>query len=366
MTTEQQEQNAGGTTENGQPQVQEHAARDATLRSYGVTVRKLELRDPARRTTFDVIVHTGTGRWNAEMVAQFIRSAFRRHRPEKMRPRPRCAQCGFFAEQVIHDPTWSGAHDFVSDATDSPTGASVLAVDPSRSIPPQSAVPLLSPSVLTELREKAEKATRGEWRLELDSCDCGGEFGCSHEDWPHQIVAPARQVAYMPGNPESKTHAAVIACDLQDATMADAEFIAACSPDVILALLADLTRSGEEREAKSIMAEIVDSLAASVSALTEEQKDHQKAIAIYVEENRRLAADLRAARSLTRTRPFAEWHEDDGAALWWKAPVQEPPFSGTPGDSDWPFNEEDEMVLWWTPLNQIANAVNEAVTQGRA
>lgn len=72
-------------------------------------------------------------------------------------------------------------------------------------------------------------------------------------------------------------------------------------------------------------------------------------------------------------RPFAEWHEDHGNVLWWRLPVSEPPYCGTPLDlgrgfrvtfeigvedavemtgntGGWPFTEEDEPHLWWTPL----------------
>lgn len=35
-------------------------------------------------------------------------------------------------------------------------------------------------------------------------------------------------------------------------------------------------------------------------------------------------------------RPLADWHEDDGPVLWWRFPVDEPPYSGTPLDQDWP------------------------------
>jgi hypothetical protein len=34
--------------------------------------------------------------------------------------------------------------------------------------------------------------------------------------------------------------------------------------------------------------------------------------------------------------PGEKWHEDDGPVLWWRFPVVEPPYSGTPNDSDWP------------------------------
>lgn len=35
-------------------------------------------------------------------------------------------------------------------------------------------------------------------------------------------------------------------------------------------------------------------------------------------------------------RPLADWHEDMGAKLWWKVPVTEPPYVGTPLDVSWP------------------------------
>ena len=35
-------------------------------------------------------------------------------------------------------------------------------------------------------------------------------------------------------------------------------------------------------------------------------------------------------------RPLAEWFEDDGVVLWWRFPIEEPPYVGTPLDDDWP------------------------------
>ena len=43
-------------------------------------------------------------------------------------------------------------------------------------------------------------------------------------------------------------------------------------------------------------------------------------------------------------RPLDEWHEDYGPVLWWRFPVEEPPFIGTPLDSDWPGYHTH-----WTP-----------------
>ena len=44
-------------------------------------------------------------------------------------------------------------------------------------------------------------------------------------------------------------------------------------------------------------------------------------------------------------RPFAEWHEDHGSVLWWKFPVEEPPYVGSPLDADWPGYHTH-----WTPI----------------
>lgn len=35
-------------------------------------------------------------------------------------------------------------------------------------------------------------------------------------------------------------------------------------------------------------------------------------------------------------KPIEEWHEDDGDCLWWKFPIEEAPYCGSPLDEDWP------------------------------
>jgi len=34
--------------------------------------------------------------------------------------------------------------------------------------------------------------------------------------------------------------------------------------------------------------------------------------------------------------PGERYHEDHGPVLWWRFPVVEPPWAGTPNDCDWP------------------------------
>ena len=53
----------------------------------------------------------------------------------------------------------------------------------------------------------------------------------------------------------------------------------------------------------------------------------------------------RTPRAATVARPIAEWHEDHGPALWWQFPVDEPPYSGSPLDDDWPGYHTH-----WTPI----------------
>lgn len=45
----------------------------------------------------------------------------------------------------------------------------------------------------------------------------------------------------------------------------------------------------------------------------------------------------------SEVRTLEEWSEDDGAALWWKFPVVEPPYSGSPLSEDFP-----DYVTHWT------------------
>lgn len=35
-------------------------------------------------------------------------------------------------------------------------------------------------------------------------------------------------------------------------------------------------------------------------------------------------------------RPLEEWGEDYGDVLWWKFPIKEPPYVGSPLDEKWP------------------------------
>ena len=44
-------------------------------------------------------------------------------------------------------------------------------------------------------------------------------------------------------------------------------------------------------------------------------------------------------------KPIEEWHEDYGDVLWWKLPIEEPPYVGSPLCEDWPGYHTH-----WTPI----------------
>lgn len=44
-------------------------------------------------------------------------------------------------------------------------------------------------------------------------------------------------------------------------------------------------------------------------------------------------------------KPLEEWGEDYGDVLWWKFPIEEPPYVGSPLDEKWPAYHTH-----WTPI----------------
>jgi hypothetical protein len=63
--------------------------------------------------------------------------------------------------------------------------------------------------------------------------------------------------------------------------------------------------------------------------------------------------------TIATARPRSEWHEDIGPVLWWFFPITEPPYVGTPLDSEWPLHDvsdnfdevvEADLCTHWTPI----------------
>lgn len=59
----------------------------------------------------------------------------------------------------------------------------------------------------------------------------------------------------------------------------------------------------------------------------------------------RLEEAERLLHQLHQLRPGEDWHEDLGNVLWWWLPIREPPYVGTPLDSNWPGYH-----TMWSPL----------------
>ncbi len=55
--------------------------------------------------------------------------------------------------------------------------------------------------------------------------------------------------------------------------------------------------------------------------------------------------DTAAGIAARKAIPLSDWHEDIGAALWWRFPVEEPPYCGSPVCDDWPGYHTH-----WTPI----------------
>lgn len=57
-----------------------------------------------------------------------------------------------------------------------------------------------------------------------------------------------------------------------------------------------------------------------------------------------MIAERCAKQDAEMPRPLSDWHEDDGPVVWWRFPVEEPAWIGTPLDEDWPGDHTH-----WTP-----------------
>lgn len=63
---------------------------------------------------------------------------------------------------------------------------------------------------------------------------------------------------------------------------------------------------------------------------------------------------------LRTPRRLDEWHEEHSDVLWWKFPIDEPPYCGTPLDGNWP-----EYHTHWTPLLIPNEPQAESAQQGK-
>lgn len=62
--------------------------------------------------------------------------------------------------------------------------------------------------------------------------------------------------------------------------------------------------------------------------------------------------------------PVEHYHEDLGPVMWWRPPLDEPPWVGTPLDSDWPGHHTHFSALPPEPLLAVATDAVEVVADG--
>ncbi len=73
-----------------------------------------------------------------------------------------------------------------------------------------------------------------------------------------------------------------------------------------------------------------------------------------------LALSLAAVKDRT-PRPLDDYHEDEGNVLWWRFPIDEPPYVGSPLCSDW----IESYYTHWVPLPIPMEPETKSNTDGK-
>lgn len=91
--------------------------------------------------------------------------------------------------------------------------------------------------------------------------------------------------------------------------------------------------------------EMVERSAADASRMPQLQRVYDSTRAPNVLENLHWIGDRKALLEHAALHPREDWNEEDGPVLWYHLPVEEPPYCGTPNDSDWPEADEEQDGL---------------------
>ena len=91
-----------------------------------------------------------------------------------------------------------------------------------------------------------------------------------------------------------------------------------------------------------------------------EQIDPMPMARDWAEKRARWLSDVleHAATPTPEAMPLDDWSERDGPALWWRFPIEEPPYAGTPLDDDFPRH-----VTHWTRI-VLPNTPRQGVRNG--
>lgn len=75
---------------------------------------------------------------------------------------------------------------------------------------------------------------------------------------------------------------------------------------------------------------------AIVDVLERARGEDLQVLALYHLPSLLEVAKAHAGRKSHRLHSLEEWHEGVGDVLWWRFPISEPPYVGSPLDTEWP------------------------------
>jgi hypothetical protein len=85
-------------------------------------------------------------------------------------------------------------------------------------------------AVLAEIRQREQAATPEPWSLEYELCDCGGENGFGHQDYPYAIRTSVPHILRVEG--EAHLDGDYVHSEISELTFRDVEFIVAARTDM--------------------------------------------------------------------------------------------------------------------------------------
>lgn len=101
------------------------------------------------------------------------------------------------------------------------------------------------------------------------------------------------------------------------------------------------TSFGKTADEKPVAAELADQLMTAIGCDLSQKRNFED-----FRDQREAAQTAENLRRLRTLRPESEWCEEYGPVIWWRVPISEPPFVGTPLDDEW----IDDYYTHWTPL----------------
>lgn len=110
-------------------------------------------------------------------------------------------------------------------------------------------------------------------------------------------------------------------------------------------MMQSVGKNGLNRKVWCEMPRYIDAYAFEVVSLKDVSDEFAEGVQFMLEQLDK--APTIEARPVVRVaaRPLEEWDEDYGDVLWWKFPIEEPPYVGSPLDCNW-----SGYHTHWTPI----------------